>query len=175
MEQALEMRWPRLRPPEELREFYAIVLRPKNNEGQKDLATGISKRGTMCLDAQSIVSKSWTLTTSGHAQTSSSASFFSGQAPTASSSTSISDIKIPDALATRPLNKAAPGQLTTAISLSLHHQDDHPSVSRSNLISVAGNPSLVFHSDQNEGEASRTRDGTEEELYNLRSLRLVSM
>src|SRR5215469_3393528 len=107
----MEMRWPRLRSPEELREFYAIALRPKIDKRQKDLATGISKEGTMCWDVQSIVSKSWTLTTSGHARTTSSASFFSGQAPTASSSTSISDIKISDALATRQLNEAAGGQL----------------------------------------------------------------
>ncbi|RDL38605.1 uncharacterized protein BP5553_02945 [Venustampulla echinocandica] len=88
-----EMYLPRVRSPEELREFYTIVLRAKSEIHERHLPRGIAERAVAGYDydAHSMLSRGSASTACSQNQSCSSASLFSAQAQTASSATSISE------------------------------------------------------------------------------------
>jgi hypothetical protein len=148
-----EMRSPRLRSPEELRAFYAIALRPKIDVMEVDLVTDFLDRGAQSCDSTSL---------------------FSSQAPTASSATSISDIKTPAALSIGPPHGAATGQLAFPRSHSPCMPDVYPSVSGIDLVSKEENANLELQSYQTVSGLARFRNRIGGELSFLKSHQLNS-
>ncbi|CZR64542.1 uncharacterized protein PAC_14440 [Phialocephala subalpina] len=152
---------PKLRSPEELREFYAIVLHRKNDVSR-------------VVESSSTSSQSWAYLAGGRALSSSSTSLFSSHARTASSATSISDTKCPAALSTSTTHKVTLGQLVLRGSHPLCQQNVHRDTS--GIVSGSGEANVGLESQSREAEcgAGPLRDSIGEELYLLKSVRLDS-
>lgn len=151
-----------MRSPEELRSFYAIPLSQGNNRAWSSGEYS---------DSQSIVSQSCAPSDCFWALSNSSTSLFSAQTSTASSATSISDYKRPDALSPRTDHEVP------STSVTLHGscyytpdiQTNHTSIGAA---SEGVDEDLEPPLGQTESGVARGQEYTGGELARLKSLQL---